>query len=187
MLVGAGGGGDAGAQGHVGVLSHIAFMYLSPRRATLQRMEVMDEPSVGRCDAKATGEWLTLWRAFGSLDVELSWGVQVYELLRRRSPMAFFAPDVVHLHEATGINGEFLAFWTPRARRRQQNKQAAAAVPAIEDRVDAMEIDEGDGDDNDAETQDDQAFTAEAWGSLLEPRFLAFMSAIFRRVHFPNL
>lgn len=155
MIVGVPSGAETDPASQVEVLFHISLMYLSPWRPTLQRIEIMTKTASGDIEGRATGEWYSLWRAFQTLDFTYTWGLQVYMLLERRSPVVFFSPATVAMRKPSGITGEFVHFWTPSARRGRR-APGPIAMAAVEDRLDAIAIDEGAGDDDAIEGNHDE-------------------------------
>lgn len=134
------------------VIFHIAAMYQSPWRPTLHRVEALpSQPVVGEMSVRVTGEWLSLWKALETLDINLAWGVRCFTLLERRSAVVVFNPAVVNLQRSPGEFGRFMRFWTPTTPTRSRASEFRRL--ALEDALDAVEVD---GDEEAEEQADDE-------------------------------
>lgn len=148
-------------------LYHIAYMYFSPWRPTLQRMKVREEqPEPNVLKAVATSAWATLWEACEPCDRGYVWGIQLFTLLGRRSPIPIFSPSLVSIQKAIGRAGAFLPFWVPRRRRRGPR---IARLLAWEDAIDGQNVDEGVADEEQLESEGDQVVCRSLSNCVLAP------------------
>lgn len=130
---------------------HIAMMYLSPWRPTLQCLQMIStDPTRKVHQVEAIGKWQTLWAAVEACDQDLAWGMRVFSLLETAGPVVEFIPARVTMSPMHGPAGELLMFWWPHrgggARRHRMEPLAVLDAVVLDDN-------EGVGPDDDAEVE----------------------------------